>query len=137
VDLFDLDERPAEWDPPIADRMYYRDNTGNLGWMVKRDGVDHIKLDREGVDQTRPFRASEWKEEFRPYPITEAQIAMVRFQADKELRRFIGLANKYPNDWAGLTESQRSAWVHNGPTKPPIRVKLWQDIGESLKGMKV
>jgi len=136
--LFDLsDDKPDNWDPEISERSYFRDATGNLGWLVRRDGADHMKLDRAGVDQTRPYRPAEWKEEFRPYPMTEAQIGMVCFAADKEMRRFLGLVNKHPNDWAALSESQRSDWIHTGPETPTHRAILWQAIQNAMKGMKV
>jgi hypothetical protein len=138
-DLFDLDDpKPDVWDPPAHERQYFRNaSSGDLGWLVRRDGQDCIKRDIASNDTFVPYREGQWRPEFRPYPLTTTQMAMVAFCADKELCRFLGLQSKSKMDWAALTDSERSQWINEGPNNPDRRAVLYQSIMDGLKGCEV
>lgn len=139
TDLFDLEEeKGSNWDPPAHERSYFRhSSSGDLGWMVRRDGEDHIKYDRPMQDLTKPYRQGEWKPENRPYPLTVTQMAMVAFEADKRLCFFLGLQSKTKMDWQALTDRERDMWVNGGPEVPERRAILYNAIMDGLKGCEV
>lgn len=122
------------WDPAINDRIYFRSSSnGERGWMVRRDGIDCIKLDRPMQDISRPYKEGEWSREKQHWPMTEMDKARVTFAADKELCKAIGLFQGSRVTWLDLTDEKRVEWATNGPEKPDIRVKLHATIMECLR----
>lgn len=123
----------SNWDPSPQEREWYREvMTGDLGYLVRRDGVDRIKLDRTQEEIIRPFRPGEWTPEKEHRPMTVAQVAEICFLADRRLITFThnpGLKKA----WHDLKEEEKIAWMDKGPTKDPMRKALYQGITEALR----
>jgi len=121
----------AEWDPHVNQREWYRDvTTGDLGWRVRRGGVDKIRLDRPNEELIRPFRPGEWVpvQEHRPY--TVAQVAKIAFMADQVLMSYQGGKKK---EWVSLSDDERIWWMEKGPKKNEMRARLYMAVFEAMK----
>lgn len=127
-------------DPKPEERQYARHaQTGDLGWIVKRDGKDMMKYDRPGQDLVVPFMRNGdgepigWKLEGKPAPMTPFQVSMVAYAADRELDRFLGNVRR-PKAWIDLHEDRRREWASDGPgdaTGP--RQELFEGIMKALE----
>lgn len=107
----------GDWDPKPTERAYYRHAlTGDLGWLVRREGVEHIRLDRPMTDQVVKYQAEEWKLDMAPVPLTLAQVAQVAFEAHKKLMYFTGNMDEARWSWGkDLTEEERLTFMKEGP----------------------
>ena len=122
------------WDPPDHERVFYRHSTtGDLGWLVRRDGKDCVKYDRPAMDIVRPFRADEWIAELEYRPLTRLQLVQVAFEADKKLCYFLGRHELSRRQWLNLSENERIRWSTNGPPDTGGRQELFQAIMASLE----
>lgn len=130
-----MTEPPGNYDPPKGERKYYRSSvSGDLAYLVRRDGKDHIKLDRPMEDICRPFRPDQWIEEKSHAPLARAHIVQVAFEADKRLCPFLGLHLEARKDWLSLRDEERIQWLSDGPkTKDPIRRGMWKHLMEALE----
>lgn len=123
----------ADWDPKPSERDYYRKlPTGDLGYLVRRDGKDCIRLDRPHQEIIVPFREGEWKAEHEAHKWSRAQVAKIAFEADRELCHALQIFDKAKKDWRSLHEDERLAWMSKGPKSPALRVKLYAAIMEVL-----
>ena len=128
---------PGYTEPPEHERVFYRHvRTGDLGYAVEKDGKPYMKYDRPNEERVIVFNPPDWiqEEEYRPIP--EAQVIQVAFEADKRLCLLLGYHDLARRDWIGLTESQKIKWMRQGPTKPPIRQKLYWRIRDTLEDLK-
>lgn len=119
------------WDPHPNQKEWFKHvQTGDLGWKVKRDGVEKIKLDRASEDLIRPFRPGDWVpvHEHRPYTI--AQVARIAFEADKALMSYQGGKKK---EWPSLKDEERIWWMEKGPKKNDMRARLYMAVFEAMK----
>lgn len=124
---------PDNWDPPDHERTYYRHTmTGDLGWLVRRDGKDYIKYDRPSHIMERPFRDQDWIAEREHRPLTRLQLAQVAFEADKRLCFFLGLHDQSRREWLSLKDEQRIAWSSAGPPNKGGRQELYQAVMAAL-----
>lgn len=122
------------WDPKIAERTFFRSTAnGDRGWLVRREGIYSIKLDRPMQDIIRPYRAHEWSQEKQSWPMQKIDKARIAFAADKELCKAIGLLTGTRTTWLDLTDEKRIEWMENGPSRPDIRIKLHTMIMEALR----
>ena len=120
---------PNNWEPDEHDRMYFRNKLeGNLGYLIKEDGKDKIKLDRPGEHIARPFKPNEWIQEKETRKFTQAQITQIAFEADKKLCQLLGDWDKGKRDWIGLGDKMRIDWIRYGPDDPPVRAHLYHAI---------
>lgn len=126
------------WDPAKEKREYVRHNqTGDLGWLVRREGRDCIRYDRPEYDQTVPFRRNEkgeivdWTHELEPALFTPYQSAIVAYAADREMDRFLGNVRR-PKAWIDLSEEKRRDWAEKGPKDEGPRQKVFDAIQEAL-----
>lgn len=120
---------PPDWDPDPWARIHVRDpQTNDLGWIVRRGGVESVKLDRPEHDIVMPYASRAWIQVVEHRMASRAQLAEVAFMADRGLLRLLGMHGKARQEWVSLTEKQRAAWIEEGPSEPPIRRFLYQAI---------
>lgn len=121
-------------DPPEPDRKWFRHvMTGDAGYLVVRDGKQHMRYDRPGIDHVIPYKESQWIEETNAAPLTPHQVAQICYAADKQLCYFVGLHDKARKDWLSLRDQDRIAFTEDGPTKPALRQLLYLAIKSVLR----
>ncbi len=126
-------ETPDEWDPEPGKRVWYENaQTGDRGWLVRRDGKDAIRLDRGTLEELRPMRSDEWRQVQNYRPLNRHAITTVAFAADKALNLVLGDHEKSRTEWASLSQAKRKAWMNVGPTDPAIRAELYAAIMKVL-----
>jgi hypothetical protein len=133
---------PLDYDPPAQSREWFRHaRDGQLGWKVRRDGRDCIKLDRVAQEIIQPFRDGDWIAEVEHRPLNKWQIFKVAFEADKELCRVLGLIHESKREWLNLRDEERQDWMDWGPEgKRPedaIRNRFWKAIIKQLAPLAV
>lgn len=123
----------ANWDPLPNERTYYSHvMTGDLGWMVRRDGKDCIRLDRPNQEIVKVFREGEWTPNLDHRPITKLQLVQVAYEADRKLCFFLGLHGEARREWAAMREQDRLKWAAHGPGAGPGRKLLFAQIMAAL-----
>lgn len=124
---------PDHWDPKPDERLLYRHHqTGDLGWLVRRDGRDMIRLDRP-QEIVKPFRKEEWVEENEFKPFNLHQVAVLAFKSDCELARMQGNHKDSRREWMSMPEQKRIQFMQNGPDESTLRSELWSAIMKVLK----
>lgn len=123
---------PDDWDPEPGRRVYVRSmKTGDLGWIVRREGRDRVRLDRPNQLILMEMNA-DWVFQHDHRPVSHAQIVGIAYEADRALLRLLGDHVKSRKNWMDLTERQRVAWIEQGPSNPPIRAILYRTIVDSM-----
>jgi hypothetical protein len=124
------------WDPPKNEREYFRHaDTGDLGYLVRREGKHYIRYDRgPDVEYVRPYNENDWVSEEDHREFSDAQIVLIAFEADKQLCRLLGMHDKTRRDWPSLTAVQRHKWIEEGPRNNHYRVALYRAIKEAMEG---
>lgn len=132
--MFDFDEapdKPVDWDPMPHERVWYSwKPTGDRGWLVVRDGVDCVRLDRPNHELIKPL--SECRKENEHRPLTAYDVAQVAHAADRVLCRVLQLYAEPRKEWIELKEEERIRWCNEGP-KHPKRALMYACIRETLK----
>lgn len=137
--LHGLDEEvdgqlPPDWDPPEAERIYYRHAvTNDRGWHVRRGGRDMVMLDRPNEEILRPLSGHEWNVDKDFRPLTRMHIAQVAFDADRRLCYHLGIHDIARKEWNDLSEPERIFWMREGPKNPIIRGMLYEGIMANLE----
>ncbi|MDX2253275.1 MAG: hypothetical protein NW202_13400 [Nitrospira sp.] len=127
-------ESEAERDPPEHLRVWFRSTKdGQLGYMVKRDGRDHIRLDRPGEEIVKPFKADLWQPEHQVRKMAHAQTVQIAFEADRQLCKALGDFQRASKEWQSLKDEERIAWMRHGPKGPRVRVELYRAIIDTLR----
>lgn len=122
------------WDPKPDERIYYRSaTTGDLGWIVRRDGIDKIRLDRANQEIIRAFDEAAWIPDRDYKPFTLFQISHLAFEADKVLCRMVGLQKESKREFNMLPDKDRIEWMTNGPDTGGLRAELYEAIMGVLK----
>lgn len=122
------------WDPTPAERRYFRHtSTGDLGYVVRREGKDCIRLDREMQEIIQPFRDGQWVEEREFKPFTLHQVAQLAFAADCALCRMMGKHKEAKAEYMTLPEKVRIDFMQNGPGEGGLRSELFKAIMKTLK----
>ena len=140
IDELGIEDHPPEgWednerDPPEHLRIWYRNTKdGQLGYMVQRNGKDHIRLDRPGQEIVRPFRVDDWAPEQEQRKMAFMQLVHVAFEADRQLCKALGDFGRAGKEWLNLRDEERIAWMRHGPKSPRVRVELYRAILSTLK----
>lgn len=129
------DLTPDDWDPKPFERQWYRNRqTGDLGYLVRRDGKDVICYDRGAGtigEMTRPI-SSDWVAEPVRKLVSVTALSRIAFEADKALCWALGLHEQAKKEWLSLPEKERLQWLKEGPAEPQPRADLYEKIHEAL-----
>lgn len=132
VTITEPDEPEENWDPSPAERTYYRRKTDHqLGWMVRREGKDCIRLDRAAQDLIEKLDGK-WELHENRRPLGIGNLAQICFEADKALCRFLGMQKEARANWVDLSDDMRIAWMRKGPVRDPLRRALYVAIKAAL-----
>lgn len=122
---------PDNWDPLPAERQYYRSaETGDLGWLVRRDGKDRVRLDRPLQEIVRPFEEGKWVEEREWKPFSRTQVSKLQFETDKLVCSMLGLHKEGKRDWLSLKDEERIAWMKQGPGPGNLRADVYKALAK-------
>jgi len=125
----------ADYEPDPHDRTYYRRaRDDQLGWMIRRDGVDYIKLDRPSKETLEPYRPNNWIEDREHRTLTDIQRAQIAFAADVKLCSLLGEHDLARREWIMMSDAERRDWIEEGPSDRKERVDLWMAIMEKMTG---
>lgn len=127
---------PDPADPKPLERRYVRHaQTGELGYLVVRDGVQVVRLDNDRQEITRRYVPGDWVgEEIRRH-LTPMAIGRIAFEADKALCRELGMHRLAARTWEKLPDGQRQDFAVRGPGGQR-RDALWRAIRANLSGDK-
>lgn len=113
-----VDQEQRNVDPEPADRVYYRHvMDGDRGYLVVREGVQCIKLDRPNQVIFQRFSEHDWAPDTTTVEIPVAAMIRVAFEADRELRRALGDYAGAKLTWENMDRAQKLRWEEQGPGK--------------------
>lgn len=125
-----------ETDPAPGERVFYRHAaTGDLGYLVFREGEQRIKYDQPMIDRVVPFRTTDWVPEHDHRPMSRADLARMSFDMDKVLCANLGLHAEAKRDWKHLRDTERIDWMDNGPSGSEPRKRLFRAIMRALANL--
>jgi hypothetical protein len=114
-------------------RLYYRHTrTGDLGYLVQKDGRDFIAYDRAGDPILKVFKHGDWIAEAEPRPLSAVAIARVAYDADAALCIALGLPKQKP--WLSLLDDERIQFMQHGPPSA-VRQGLYLVITAYARGL--
>lgn len=123
---------PRNFDPDPGRRIWVQSSvTGDVGWLVRRDGQERVRLDRPNQEIVVDFNGN-WTQIVEHRRIAHSQLVRVAFEADRELMRLLGHHDKARKEFRDLGEKQLAAWIEEGPKEPPIRALLYRSIMDTL-----
>lgn len=127
------DQLPNDWDPKPEDRRWVRSSgSGDLGFVVRRGGLEVVKLDRPMQEILRKLDSS-WEPASTHRPLADAHCGRVSFEADKALAAALGDHSVARKEWAGLSDAEKQKWAKVGPTGSAPRKRLREAIFAALK----
>jgi len=104
--------------------------SGDLGFLIQKDGVTFVRLDRPQQNVDRIYREQDWVKESSPKWLSLHQRASVAYAADCKLRDVLGSRDPGRKDWSLLSHEERAQWM-NGPKVSGIRRWVWEAIMEA------
>jgi hypothetical protein len=125
-----------DWEPKPSERVYYRSkHDGQRAYLVKRNGVDMLRLDRPMeellVDMAKD--GGGWEKDSQSYPVSAHQAAKIAFVADRALCAVLGERFEAREDWINLHEKERIRFMEDGPDVDGPRDTLFLAIMGALK----
>lgn len=126
-----------EWgqeEAPKAREAFRRRSDGQLGFMVERHGARFIRLDRPGEEILSPYNENIWVAEEHERPMARAQVSRIAFDADRSYCRAMGELSIARQEWHGLSDKDRIAWVDNGPPEGTKRREIYEAIFACFPG---
>lgn len=128
-----MSDEQLNYEPQPNQRDWYsHTRTGDRGYLVRRDGVDYVKLDRPNEEILKRHNG-EWHKDEEHRPMTTAQIAQVAYEADRKLCFFLGKHERARKEWVSLSDKERIAWMREGPKEPGPREELYVAIFASQR----
>jgi hypothetical protein len=125
-----------DWDPPIADREYFRhSSSGDRGYKVRRGGKEMIRLDRPMQEIILPLIESTWRPDEYGSKLLPMAAAMIAYAADREILRAHGRHAEARKTWQDLKDQERQKWLAQGPGKDPgcpLRQEIYRAISKAL-----
>lgn len=124
-------------DPTPDERRYFRHTrTGDRAYLVWREGIQKLRLDR-GLQEIVFPRTDEWEEDLDRSQFTLQQIARVAWAADRQLLAALSRYQEARLEWQNLPEKTRLKFVEQGPTDPKVhlelRIALWESMMNVLR----
>lgn len=127
----------AHYEPTPSERQWYRSaSTSDRGWLVRRDGMSFIRLDRPSQELLRPFRDHDWIAEVEHRPLTPHQVSEVCFAADRALCKVLGMHDLARKEWMTLTDRERIDFTANGPGGEPRRRSAYLALRVKLEEIR-
>ena len=123
-------------EPTPADRVYVRNTRdGSRGWLVEKDGKQHVRLDNPALENLREYKPErgDWLIERESRPLTAHQVGKLCYIFDQALCFELGLHHRVKGEWLSMDTDERIDWIANGPPAPEIRRDVWLAIRDSLK----
>lgn len=118
----------------MNEREYYRSNvTGDLGYLVERDGKSWVKLDRSGPEVLKEFSEGLWAEELHRAPLNQQQLGKLAYEFDQLLCRTLGRGQEANRDWIAMQNEEKATWMTIGPCDSGIRDALFDAVLRVLK----
>ena len=123
-----------DWEPEPHERQWFAHaDSGDMGWLVRRDGKDFIRLDRGATDHLVEYRPARWVPKADHKRLTDYQMAEVAFEADRRFLRATGRIPEARLEWRDLRDEKRRDWMHRGPNEAGPRKMLYDAIVSVLK----
>lgn len=120
-------------EPLEHQRVYYRHRTtGDLGYLIKDNGKDVIRLDRPMERIIKQFDTNNWLPDKEARKMSVAQVAQICFEADRKLCFFLGEHDLAKREWVNLSDEQRIAWMQKGPVHPEVRRDMYEAMRNVL-----
>lgn len=106
-----------------------------IAFLVEMDGEQRVRLDRgtrkTSDTSTIPYKAEEWE----PAPkrvFTALQVARCCYDADRAYR--ITCGDYGVPEWKALREDVQRAWMSPPDSSDPVRLGLYADVAERMRG---
>jgi len=129
--------KAPDYEPEPQNRVWYRHAAmGDIGWMVRSDGKDMIRLDRGadlGKHHLRPYKPGDWVQQEEHRPMTQHHLALITWSADRAVCKAMGFS-RTAKDWAELKDEERIEWIKHGPPSGIERKVVFNAIQTALKG---
>jgi hypothetical protein len=113
----------------VTDKAYYRSRaTGDLGYLVEREGKTWVKLDRAGPETLKEFAEQQWIVEEHRSPLNPQQLGKLTYEIDQLLCRAVGRGQEAKQDWIAKQNEEQQEWVDVGPCDDGIRDDLFDAV---------
>jgi len=132
-------------DPKPSDRVWVKQaSSGLVGYLVMRDGVQKVKLDRPDPYALRPYDVQNWSPmgDELDNRLPRMALAQVQWAADQSLLRVLGTHSQAGREWRSVPQSKKIQFMTDGPTSGPgmrrhldRRRKLWLYVKEAMLGL--
>lgn len=124
------------YEPIPADRVWVRSaSDGERGWLVRREGMTYVRMNRPSQEIVKPYRKHDFIEEVEHRPLTKLQVAQVCFEADRAMCRVLNMHDLARKDWVSLSDRERAELMKDGPGGEPKRRGMYEVLRAYLEGI--